>query len=72
MYIGEKIAELRKKTGYTQKDLARLLNVDQSAISQWESGKTRPLRKMHGTIAQVLGCTVDELLQETQQTDGCA
>lgn len=72
MEIAEKIAELRKRAGYTQKELARLLNVDQSAVSQWESGKTRPLRKMHDTIARVLGCTVDELRQDDQQAGGCA
>ena len=59
-----RIAELRRRAGYTQKELADKLNVDQSAVSLWESGKTKPLRKLHQTIAQVLGCTVDELLKE--------
>lgn len=59
-----KIAELRKRAGYTQKDLAKILNVDQSAVSQWESGKTKPLRKVRDALATALGCTVDELMQE--------
>ena len=66
-----RIAELRRKAGYTQSDFAKLLNVDQSAVSRWESGETRPLKKMHETIARVLGCTVEEL-QDDRQDSGCA
>ena len=58
------IAELRKRAGYTQKDLAKLVDVDQSAVSKWESGETKPLKKLHEKLAQVLGCTVEELRAE--------
>lgn len=59
-----RIAKLRKMAGYTQKELAERLNVDQSTVSLWESGKNKPLRKIHDALAQALGCTVDELLKE--------
>lgn len=59
-----KIAELRRKSGYTQVDLAKLLNVDQSAVSQWERGKVKPLKKIRPALAQALGCTEDELVEE--------
>ena len=58
------IAELRKRAGYTQKDLAKLVDVDQSSVSKWESGETKPLKKLHEKLAQVLGCTVEELRAE--------
>ena len=61
MTIADKIVELRKRAGYTQADLAKLLNVDQSAVSQWERGKVKPLKKILPAMAQALNCTVDDL-----------
>ena len=59
-----KIAELRKAAGFTQEVLAKKMNVDQSTVSLWESGKSKPQRKLHKKLAKLLGCTVDELLKE--------
>lgn len=64
MAIGQRIAELRRKAGYTQVDLAKLLNVDQSAVSQWERGRVEPLKKIRPSLAQALNCTEDELTRE--------
>lgn len=36
--FGEKVAEYRKKKGYTQKELAELLGVSNKAVSKWETG----------------------------------
>lgn len=58
------IKNLRMKAGLTQVQLAKKMNVDQSAVSLWESGKTAPMRKLHKKLAKVLGCTVEELLQD--------
>lgn len=58
------IKKLRLKAGLTQSQLAKKMNVDQAAVSRWESGETKPLRKCHKKLAKVLGCTVDELLEE--------
>lgn len=59
-----KIKELRIAAGLTQAELAKKLNVDQSAVSLWEAGKTQPLRKIRKELAATLGCTVDELMRE--------
>lgn len=58
-----KIKEFRIRAGMTQAQLAKKMNVDQSAVSLWESGKTAPMRKLHKKLAKVLDCTVEELLQ---------
>lgn len=58
------IKERRMAVGLTQVQLAKKMNVDQSAVSYWESGKTKPARKYHKKLAKTLGCTVDELLKE--------
>lgn len=55
------IKSLRKSLGLTQKELAKMVNVDQSAISYWERGTNRPVRKYVPVLAQALGVTVTEL-----------
>lgn len=37
-----RIIELRKKAGLSQKELAKKAGVNQTAVSQWETGKTEP------------------------------
>lgn len=37
-----RLKELRIKAGLSQSDLAKKLNVHQTAVSQWETGKKRP------------------------------
>ena len=58
------IAVLRRRAGYTQTDLAKLVNVDQSSVSKWENGVIRPARKLREPLAKALNCTVDELMKE--------
>lgn len=58
------IKNLRLKAGLTQVELAKKLNVDQTAVSRWESGENRPLRKIQKKLAKVLGCSVEELFEE--------
>lgn len=58
------IKKLRVAAGLTQVQFAKKLNVDQSTVSLWESGKSKPHKKLHKKMAKILGCTVDELLKE--------
>ena len=52
----------RERAGLRQSDLAKKLDVDQTAVSNWELGKAKPLRKYHKKLARILDCTVEELL----------
>ena len=54
----------RKEKGLHQRELADICKVRQSTISMWETGRSRPRAKMLLRLAEVLGCTVDELLRE--------
>lgn len=56
------LKELRKRSGLTQAQVGEKLNVNQSAVSWWETGKWPPLRKYHKKLAKIYGVTVDELL----------
>ena len=51
----------RKRVGMTQAQLAKKMNVTQSAVSWWESGRWEPCRKYHKKLAKIFGITVDEL-----------
>ena len=43
MKIGDNIRKVRKKRGLTQKELAKLLNVSEPMVSQYESKETLKL-----------------------------
>lgn len=64
-----KIRELRVREGLTQAQLAKKMNVDQSAVSLWESGKTAPMRKLHKKLAKVLNCTIEDLQNAINPAD---
>ena len=53
--------ELRLAAGLRQIDVAKKLDVDQGAVSKWESGETRPSRKYHKKLARLYGVKVEEL-----------
>ena len=59
------LRERRLKTGLRQEDVARVLEVDQTAVSYWENGKTKPLNKHKKRLARLYGCSVDELMADT-------
>ena len=60
------IKEIRLRAGLTQAEVAARLDINQSAVSGWERGKSRPVRKSRGKLAELYKCTVEELL------NGCA
>ena len=61
--------EYRERVGLRQVDVAKKMNVDQAAVSKWETGDTRPSRKYHKKLAKLYGVTVDELLSD-EEADG--
>ena len=60
---GKLIAELRKKQGLTQQQLADKLNLSNKTISKWESGNGSPDISNLPVLAEALGISVDELLK---------
>lgn len=59
------IETMRKARGYTQAQLAELLEVDRSAISKWETGASVPCRKYRVKLCRLLLCTEAELMAPT-------
>ena len=61
-YTGNKITELRKAKGWTQKDIAEKLHVSVAAVSKWERGLNYPDLSLMESLAEILEITVSELL----------
>lgn len=57
-----KIAELRKKKGIGQQELAEVMGVSFQSISKWETGITMPDITLLPGLAEYFNVTVDELL----------
>lgn len=51
----------RKKLGYSQKQLAQILNVSQQTVGSWEVGRTEPDAKTLTKLANIFGVSVDYL-----------
>ena len=60
---GKLIAEMRKKQGLTQQQLADKMNLSNKTISKWESGNGCPDLSNLPMLAETLGISVDELLK---------
>ena len=60
--VGKFIAECRKKQGLTQMQLAEKMNITDRAVSKWETGKTMPDSAIMLELCDVLGITVNDLL----------
>ena len=59
-----KLKELRKSANLTQNAIAKRLGVERTTICMWENKKSSPTAQMLVKLAQVLNCTIDELLKE--------
>ena len=61
--VGSAIAYLRKRAGYTQKDLADRLGISDKAVSKWERGLGLPDVVYLGKLSILLDTDTDSLLQ---------
>ena len=61
--LGMMIAELRKQQGMTQLELAEKMGVTDKAVSKWERDLSCPDINSLPTLAQILGVSVEELMQ---------
>lgn len=64
---GKFIAELRKEKGMTQEQLGAKLGVNSRSVSRWENGHGMPDISLLLELADVLGVTVQELLEGSRR-----
>lgn len=61
----------RKSLGLTQQNIADCLNVTNKAVSKWEAGDCFPETAQLAPLADILHCTVDELLHGEMKEESC-
>ncbi len=62
MTIGNRIAELMKKMGYTQKELANMIGVTEASMSRYLSNDREPKMEVIANLATALNTTTDYLI----------
>lgn len=55
----------------TQSEAAKALGVEPSAVGKWERGEAKPRIERLPAIAELYGCTVEDLLKDLSSYD-CA
>ena len=58
-----RLEAIRKEHGMSQEALAKKLDVKQNTVSQWETGVRNPSLPMLLRIAEILNCSVNDLVQ---------
>lgn len=58
------LKRVREAKKMSQTELANKIGVKPNAVSQYESGVREPKASLLPKIAEILGCTVDELLTD--------
>ncbi len=67
--VAANIADLRRKNGMTQLELAERLKYSDKAVSKWERGESIPDVAVLKDIADLFGVSVDYLLEETHKRE---
>lgn len=62
MDFGQRFRDARKENGYTQKQIADMLGIEQSNISDWENNISRPEYENLIALARLYGETLESLL----------
>lgn len=66
------IKKYREKMNWTQAELAEKCGVAVSAVSMWESLDRVPQPKTLVKLAEILGCTTDEILADVHEKEESA
>lgn len=64
MGFKERLRTYRLKHDMTQAEMAKLINVEQPTVNNYEVGKIRPSKNTAIQIAKVMRIDVDELMRE--------
>ena len=64
-----RIRELREQMGITQRELGTRMGVDCTAVTKWETEVALPRARQLPRLAQVLGCSIDELYTHDEEAD---
>ena len=73
MILADKIIDLRKKNGWSQEELAEMLDVSRQSISKWEGAQSVPDMARIVRLSEIFGVSTDYLLKdELESADSTA
>jgi len=64
MILADKIIQLRKKSGWSQEELANRLGVTRQSVSKWEGGQSVPDLERLLQMSRIFGVSTDYLLKD--------
>ncbi len=67
--FGERIYNLRKKSGLSQEEFADKLGVSRQAVSKWETGQSVPDSEKAAAIGAYFGVSLDWLINGVEAAD---
>ena len=65
MIFADKLVDLRKKSGWSQEELAEKLNVSRQAVSKWEGAQSVPDMARIIQLSELFGVSTDYLLKDS-------
>ncbi|MBN2223012.1 MAG: helix-turn-helix transcriptional regulator [Vallitaleaceae bacterium] len=69
MKLADKIINLRKKSGWSQEELAEKMNVSRQSVSKWEGATSIPDLNKIIQLSQIFGVSTDYLLKDEVEED---
>lgn len=67
MILADKIIYLRKKNGWSQEELAEMLNVSRQSVSKWESSGATPELNRIIEMSKIFSVSVDYLIKDEME-----
>lgn len=64
MRLGDKLIQLRRERGYSQEQLANMLDVSRQSVSKWEADQSTPEINKLIMMSDIFDVTVDSLVKE--------
>ena len=64
MIFADKLIQLRKKSGWSQEELAGQMNVTRQSVSKWEGAQSIPDLEKMIRLSELFGVSLDYLLKD--------
>ena len=70
MIFADKLTQLRKKSGWSQEDLANQMGVSRQSVSKWEGAQSIPDLDKMIKLSKMFGVSIDYLLKDEIEDAG--